>query len=230
MSWKDHPIVIAAGTCVATIGVCYKLLIPAYTTTLENQVAKDLNRISELQEIASKAQVRAEKINLLNKELLSDRAFSSCNPYPRAFNDIKVGDLSERVFEVYGKDIVSIEEDKRWLSVKLLEDPIFSIATYYIDMETSRITQVLFFFKDRINVYPSDSTYDTKKESATQVSIIKQIRKELPQLSIERDKTTSKPVYTASLSGKMILEINQDTLLITSNAPTINNKTCGSKK
>lgn len=230
MSWKDHPIVIAAGTCVATLGVCYKLLIPAYTTTLENQVAKDLNKISELKETASKAQVRADTLNLLNKELLIDRAFSSCNPYPRAFTNIKVGDFSDRVFEIYGKDTVIPEEDNRWLSFKITDDPIFSDATYYIDKGTSKISQLLFFFKERIDVHPIDSTRDPRKESATQLSLIKQIRSAFPQINIEQDKEKSKPFYTASLSGKIIFQIDQNTLLITRNALTIDNKACENKK
>jgi hypothetical protein len=230
MSWKDHPIVIAAGTCVATLGVCYKLLIPVYTTTLENQLAKDLNTISQLKEAANKAQARADRLNLVNKELLTDRAFSSCNPYPRAFSNIKVGDQSDRVFEVYGKEIVSREEDNRWLSVKPDDDPIFSDITYYFDTETLKISQLLFFFKERIDAPPLDSTHNPKTESATQLSIMKQIRNAFPQINIERIKEKSKPSYTASLNGKIIYHIEQNTLLITSNAPTIDNKACGNKK
>lgn len=229
MSWKDHPIVIAAGTCVATLGVCYKLLIPAYTTILENQVAKDLTAISELRQIAAKAQERADRLNLLNKELLSDGIFSNCSPYPRALSNIKIGDRTDKLFEVYGEDLVTREEDNRWLTLKVNDDPIFSKATYYFDKETSKISQILFFFIERVDSPQTNATQDPKKESATQLSLINQIKHAFPQINIERDKERSKPDYKASLNGKVILEIDQNTMLVTRNALTIDSKICAAK-
>lgn len=229
MSWKDHPIVIAAGTCVATLGVCYKLLIPAYTTTLENQVAKDIKTISELKETRNKAQARAEELDRLNKSLLSDRAFESCSPYPRAFSDIRIGDPSQRVFEKYGKEAVEPDEDNRWLTVKTPEDPIFADVTYYVDEETHKVRQLLFFFKDRVDITPLSKIHDPKKETATQLSIIKQLSDTSPKITFEKNKSKSKPIYTGMIGGKEIFKVEQNTLFITRNASAIGNTTCDQK-
>jgi hypothetical protein len=97
------------------------------------------------------------------------------------------------------------------------DDQCLSVAGQFAAIKIAAEThgwEIVAQFTDE-GVRPSDSTHDPKKESATQLSLIKQIRNELPQLSIEQDKTKSKPSYTASLSGKMILQIDQSTLLIT---------------
>lgn len=230
MSWKDHPIVIAAATCVATLGVCYELLIPAYTTTLENQVAKDIKIISELKEATNKAQAHAEQLDLLNKNLLSDNAFASCNPYPRAFSEIKIGDPSQRVFEKYGKEAVSPDEDNRWLTVETPNDPIFTDATYYVEEGSLKVRQILFFFKDRVDIPPLSRTHDPKKETATQLAIIKQLGDALPQIVFQKDKSKSKAIYTGSIDGEVIYKVEQNMLLITPKATALSNKMCTPQK
>jgi len=229
MSWKDHPIVIAAGTCVATMGVCYKLLIPAYTTTLENQVAKDLTAISELKQISDRARERADRLDQLNKELLSDGIFSNCSPYPRALSKIKVGDRTDKLVEIYGENLITREEDNRWLTLEVNDDPIFSKPTYYFDKETSKINQILFFFNERVDSLHTNATQDPKKESATQISVINQIKRAFPQIDIERNKERSKPEYNASFKGKVIFQIDQNAMLVTRNALNIDSKICAAK-
>ncbi|WP_156463170.1 hypothetical protein [Pseudomonas sp. Leaf129] len=203
MSWKDHPIPVAAVTCVATLGVCYKLLMPIYTSVLENEVLHNRSKITGLQEELSTALERIKKLEIENSILISDSALKLCNPYPIGLDFIKVGDPLQKVVDQYSDPKHDIDNNKGFIVVKFPGNKIIRSASY-IAIDGKKIVSIIFFYSDV--KFPNGK--EKLQESPQQLGMLKQVKDAFPNAVIVKRNDPEAPGYDVALGGKKIISIN----------------------
>lgn len=163
-NWRDHPVVIAAVTCAATLGGCIlvfkEIVMPTQIAAISNETRelpvlraeKDLasSKIKALEAtvIAKDKEIEKIKSDLLDVTL--PRVFSASNPYPIDQRQVKLGDPASKLKEAYPISALDTTMDD-WWSVKT-KDGLFSSAAYYLDDNVTNrtITGILFFANKKL--------------------------------------------------------------------------------
>lgn len=207
MSWKDHPVIVAAVSAAATVAFCVTTLLPIWTKVQENRVENLAVELDSLKKNLDIANADADRYRKQNIALTTDTLFIPSDLYPRGFRDIRIGDPIEKVLSKYKN--VKKESRNNWYSAKIDDSAFFDRATYYFDDEASRrvVTLILIFFKDRVA--------DDVETSPQQVAVQNQIRSICPNAKFEaKQKKFSPPVISVTGCGKVTAEIGPDTYTI----------------
>jgi hypothetical protein len=168
-SWKDHPLVVAAGAVAATIALAVLLvkevILPTHTASLANQIS-DLQRtkiekekleakVSDLErqmgyrtaELEKQLSDSKKKISAVEKELAAAQLanlFSSGSPYPAGLTKVRVGDLLSSVKSNFPAEVIDANE-VGYLAVATNGNVIESVVYYYDDrVKTPRISHISF--------------------------------------------------------------------------------------
>lgn len=202
MAWKDHPVVVAATVCVATIGVCYKLLVPVYTSSLENQVRKDAVEISELNRRLSEATLTVARLTRENRDLIAKSQLSFCNPYPAGLDNILIGDPLRKIEDVYSSGNYSFTKNKRWYSITLPNNPLFRTVAFYFNSD--KVTHILYQFDIPIE----DSANRRPIALAARDALVKQVSAAFPAAKIKEDNSDDEGGYDFMIGGKAALTVD----------------------
>jgi hypothetical protein len=160
--WKDHPGITAAVAAAGTLTLCatifMSVVLPTFTTRLQNQLDEANANITKLTNNLKTADATSEIESLkkqtadLHRELRSerlDKLFSSTDVYPLGLRAIRIGDGFETLVSVYGRDAIT-EDNWLWAQVNI-RDSLFSKVTYYkgrCSPKKVTVTHVLFHFDD----------------------------------------------------------------------------------
>src|SRR5260370_31136210 len=111
MSWKDHPLAVAAGTAAATTALFFTAIIPTWTKLKDNEIATlktEPARLKSERDDLSGQLRRMESENLKLRgdldRLSSDSLFSLDDVYPRGFRSVRIGDRLDLLAKVYGSE------------------------------------------------------------------------------------------------------------------------------
>lgn len=180
LEWDKHPLVIAAGSAVATalflFAVFNEVVVPTRLASAESKMEKaalDLE-IAQKSLAALKAEIDAsieakqlvhkelteagERIKALEIELLEAKEsflLSPGNPYPNGLSTIRIGASRDDVIKSFPSPTFKVETSELgYISVAGIVGPIDNV-TYYFGEETGRVTHVLFAM-DLFNKYPAE--------------------------------------------------------------------------
>lgn len=162
-SWKDSPIAVGAicisGTVALAVLVYKEVLLPTHTAALQNQVLKLTTEAESYKSRSTEQQTSQreleQKIASLEGDLKRKAAqfvdaqnanlFAADNPYPIGLRAIKVGDLANRLKEIYPESAL---EGKEGYWVLKSEHANVSRSVYYFDEKKPGrpITHILFMF------------------------------------------------------------------------------------
>lgn len=137
-SWKDHPLVIAAGAVAATIALAVLLvkevILPTHTASLNNQLS-DLPKLQ-----SEKTKLEANLVEMQRKlddterllQLAQNTAlFTVGSPYPAGLGALRVGDSISELERSHPATSID-RSHEGYFSVKLDHGAIGSV-TYYFD-------------------------------------------------------------------------------------------------
>jgi len=167
MSWKDHPLAVAAATAAATTAVFFTAIIPTWMKLKDNEIetlkTEPTRLKSELDDIRGQLQrTEAENLKLRRDldRLSPESLFSIDDVYPRGFRSIRIGDRLDLLAKVYGSE-ANLEDEDHWISVKFRKPKLFSEITYYYDADAKlkTVTFILFFFDNK-----NGRTFDLLKQ------------------------------------------------------------------
>lgn len=148
MDWKNHPVIIAVTAGAVTVAFCVTTILPIWTKVLENRVDEYSKEITTLNNKVKTSEKRSAFFEKRNKTLAWDGIFDPSSPYPKGFKEVKIGDPSSKIYEIFkGADI---EVDKEVPIEHIIanlpgEGELFHDATYFLDSR-SNITNILYFY------------------------------------------------------------------------------------
>lgn len=163
-NWKDHPVVIAAVTCAATIGACIvvfkEIVMPTQIAAISNETrelpmlrAEKEQAKSRIKTLEEAIQTKDKDIQKAKQELLEatlPKIFSAPNPYPIDQGRIRVGDSVLKLKEVYPLSSLDTTMDSWW--TVSTPNGLFRSAAYYFDdvAKNKPITGILFFPNEKL--------------------------------------------------------------------------------
>lgn len=160
LSWKDHPLAVAAISVSATLviggGLVKDLIIPAYTEQLKNQLV-DLPRVKEhneklqfeIKELQSKLATAHTEKNLA----LTANTFVPPDPYPVGLNLVRLGDEISKIDRTYKPEQIEKRKKIPYWSVAT-GHPVFRDVTYFFDSTKAKPTVNTLLIFVALNKYP----------------------------------------------------------------------------
>ena len=164
-SWKDNPVIVAAGTAsatlTATIAVFLQVVLPTREVDLKNRIvsheatlakvqASLTGREAELREAQAKLVASERHATTLHSELrlaLTAQLFSANDPYPNGLRAVRVGESADAVRKAYPNATTAKADD----GVVILKDhhPVFSTVNYFYDADDQKklISHIVFEVK-----------------------------------------------------------------------------------
>ncbi|MBW8312912.1 MAG: hypothetical protein K0M64_12890 [Rhizobium sp.] len=160
IDWKNHPIVIAAGSSGAMLLLCItvftQVIIPAHTAKLELEIEKreeELRQFGEkivsmekqnedlaerVSELAISRSALTETVNALQvkiSQLEISNLFTPSNPYPNGLGLVRIGMPANKVEQIYGTENLMLDEDREWMISVKTQNTAFGLATYFLTDE-----------------------------------------------------------------------------------------------
>lgn len=165
-TWKDHPVIIAAGSFGAALVFAQTVIFPTTTASLQNEnssLRSQVQEIASLKDNLKKTQESAnaekqkmdEELKRIKGQLLvaqQTNLFSLGNPYPVGFGKIKLGDSIAAITANYSEARIDRRSAQDW-AVKP-DHPAFRNVIYIFDrpndLKDRRVRAILFFADDSI--------------------------------------------------------------------------------
>jgi hypothetical protein len=158
--WRDHPIVVAAGSAAAALVFAQTVIFPTLTASLQNDVSSLRSQVQEisalkdrLKKVEEDAKVEKQKMEAdakIEKEKLiaaqMSNLFSLGSPYPVGFGKVKTGDSIDVIVKEYPEASIDRRSAEYW-SVKH-EHPAFRSVSHFFDrpkeLKDRRVRAMLF--------------------------------------------------------------------------------------
>lgn len=141
-SWKDHPLVVAAGAVAATIALAILLvkevILPTHTASLNNQLSSLPTLQSENAKLEAKLSEMQRKLDDSQRRLQLAQNTGMLivgSPYPTGLGKVRVGDNIAELEKHFAPG--SIDKSKEGYVSLRVEHGVIEDATYYFD-ETSK--------------------------------------------------------------------------------------------
>lgn len=172
-SWKDNPVIVAAGAATATLTVTItaflQVVMPTREVDLKNKIgaqevaqaklqASLAARESEVRDLQAKLAAGDSRAAVLHSELraaLTAQLFNSNDPYPNGLRSVRVGEPVDVVRKVYPHAATAKPTD----GVVVLKDyhPVFSTVSFFYDADDPKklISHIVFEVKSG-DAYPPD--------------------------------------------------------------------------
>ena len=119
------------------------------TAHLQNQI-DEMPKYKEIAERAIKEKINIQKeldkTRLQLEEAQNINMFKSNDPYPVGLGEIRIGDSIDKLYSVYKKENIKVNNDPGFCSVEN-EHSIFRITYYFDDdLKDKKICQIMFMF------------------------------------------------------------------------------------
>jgi hypothetical protein len=145
--WKDHPVVVAAIACAASLVFAQQVIFPILTASLQTELATYKTRAAEVGPLKERIAVLESQLKDAPGDLAkiqTTNMFSLGNPYPIGLSQIKLGDSIDVVTKTYPS--ASIERKSFYWSVTR-PNSAFSAAAYLFERDSNdkRVSAIQFY-------------------------------------------------------------------------------------
>lgn len=130
--WKDHPVIILAGTFAAGITFAIVIITPIYVEQLKAEIAEQESKSSGVNDAYTKLNEAEKRIAYLSSRLytLSQKnPIEKGNPYPAGMDYIKIGDAKNKIMSTY-TNIKEYDDDN---VIVYFDGGMFDSAWYGLD-------------------------------------------------------------------------------------------------
>jgi hypothetical protein len=147
LDWKNHPVVVAAAVCAASLVFAQQVIFPVMTASLQNELVAYKTQAADVKSPRDRIAVLEAQLKDTPADLAKIQTanmFSLGSPYPIGLGQIKLGDSLDLVTKFYPSG--SIERKSIYWTVARPNAAFASVA-YFFDRNASdkRATTIQFY-------------------------------------------------------------------------------------